>query len=262
MSEPLPFFLSATTSMPPIVFYDIPSTLPNKAWSPNTWKIRYALNYKGIAYKTVWLEYPEIEPLSKEIGAAPTSNKRDGRPHYTLPMIHDPSTGTVVSDSTKIALYLDATYPDTPRLMPMGTIGLHRAFEDAGNAAITPLYPFALPPTNARLNPASEVYFRRTREEAWGVTPFENLVPTGEKQVVEWAKLKEGFGKMDEWVRANGEGGAYLMGEAPCFADIWMASYVLWIKLVMPERWEEIKEWHGGRWATLLGNMEKYESVV
>ncbi|KAJ6530975.1 hypothetical protein DFH09DRAFT_1409652 [Mycena vulgaris] len=217
---------------------------------PALYSSPYALNYKGIAYKTVWLEYREIEPLSKEIGAAPTSNKRDGCPHYALSMVHDTSTGNPRRGCLgldKIALYLDATYPDTPRLMPVGTIGLHRAFEDARNAAITPVYPFALPPSNARLNPASEA------------SPFENLVPTGEKQAVE---LKEGFGKMDEWVRANGEGGAYLMGEAPCFADIWMASYVLWIKQVMPERWEEIKEWHGGRWATLLGNTEKYESIV
>ncbi|KAJ7483558.1 hypothetical protein FB451DRAFT_1234964 [Mycena latifolia] len=77
---------------PPIVFYDIPSTLPNKCWSPNTWKTRYALNFKGIPYKTSWVEYPDIEPLSREVGAAPTRNKPDGRPHYTLPMIHDPST--------------------------------------------------------------------------------------------------------------------------------------------------------------------------
>jgi hypothetical protein len=54
---------------------------------------RYSLNYKGIPYKTVWLEYEEIEPFSKRLGALPTSNKPDGRPHYTLPMIHDPATG-------------------------------------------------------------------------------------------------------------------------------------------------------------------------
>ncbi|KAJ6530937.1 hypothetical protein DFH09DRAFT_994320 [Mycena vulgaris] len=244
-----------------IVFYDIPSTFPNKAWSFNTWKTRYALNYKGIPYKTVWLEYPEIEPFSKEIGAAPTRKKPDGRPHYTLPMIHDPSTGAVVSDSTKIAVYLDVTYPDTPPLMPAGTVGLHRAFEDAVNPLLSSVFPYAVPGTNTKLNPVSEAYFRRTREALWGKT-LEDLVPTGAEHVAGWVKLNEGFGKLDEWIRANGDGSAYLMGDAPCYADMVIAGYVIWIKLVIPDRWEEIKEWHGGRWETLLQNMEKYASVV
>ncbi|KAJ7704786.1 hypothetical protein B0H17DRAFT_1038560 [Mycena rosella] len=246
---------------PQIVFYDIPSTLPSKAWSPNTWKTRYALNFKGLAYKTIWLEYPDIEPLSRELGAAPTRNKPDGRPHYTLPMIHDPSTGAVVSDSTKIAEYLDATYPDTPRLMPAGTVGLHHSFEDAGYPLLAPLYPFGLPASNARLNPVSEAYFRSTREETWAKT-LEDLTPKGEEDIAQWAKLKEGFGKMNEWIHASGEGSAYIMGDAPCYADIFIAGFVIWIKLVLPDKWEDMKLWHGGRWATLLRNLEKYEAVV
>ncbi|KAJ7121542.1 hypothetical protein C8R44DRAFT_831646 [Mycena epipterygia] len=243
----------------PIVFYDIPSTIPHKAWSPNTWKTRYALNYKGIPYKTVWVEYPEIEALSKELGAAPTTTKPDGRPHYTLPMIQDPSTGAVVSDSTKIAVYLDATYPDAPRLMPPRTEGLFRAFEAAATASIAPILPYGLPASNARLNPVSEAYYRSTREANYRTT-MEDMTPKGEADVVAWGKLKEGFGKMDEWVRAGG--GEYLMGDTPCYADLWMAGYVLWIKLVLPDKWKDVESWHEGRWATLLRNLEKYELAV
>ncbi|KAJ7439108.1 hypothetical protein FB451DRAFT_1107440 [Mycena latifolia] len=244
-----------------IVFYDIPSKLPNKALSPSTWKTRYALNFKGIPYKTVWVEYPDIERVSRELGAAPARSKPDGRPHYTLPMIHDPSTGAVISDSTKIAEYLDATYPDAPRLMPAGTLGLHRAFVDAAQPLFSPVAPYGLPASNAVLHPVSEAYFRRTREESWGRT-LEELTPKGEEDVVQWAKLKDGFGKMDEWIRAGGEGSKYLMGDVPCYADIWIAGNIQWIKLVLPERYEGMKEWHGGRWAALLRDLEKYEAVV
>ncbi|KAJ7616184.1 hypothetical protein DFH06DRAFT_1107936 [Mycena polygramma] len=244
-----------------IVFYDIPSTLPSKSWSPNMWKTRYALNFKGIPYKTVWLEYPEIEPLCREIGAAPTSNKPDGRPHFTLPVIHDLSTGAVVSDSTKIAVYLDATYPDKPMLMPAGTIGLHRAFEAAAHALIMPLYPYALPASQTNLNPSSAAYFRRTREQARGKT-LEDLAPKGEEDIVEWNKLKDGFGKIDEWIRANGEGSPFIIGEVLSYADMWVSAYVLWIKLILPEKFEDVKTWHQGRWAKLLQEMEKYETVV
>ncbi|KAJ7704839.1 hypothetical protein B0H17DRAFT_1326369 [Mycena rosella] len=246
---------------PPIVFYDIPSTLPNKAWSPNTWKTRYALNYKGVPYTTVWVEYPDIEPLCRDIGATPTSTKADGRPHYTLPIIHDPSTGLVVSDSTKIAAYLDATYSDTPRLIPVGTMGLQRAFEAAAQSLLAPVTQYGHPAANAKLNPTSEAYIRRTREAMWRKT-LEELTPKGAEDVVQWAKVKEGFGKMDEWIGASGEGSAYIMGDAPCYADMWIAGYVVWIKLILPDKWEDMKLWHGGRWATLLQNLEKYETVM
>ncbi|KAJ7088884.1 hypothetical protein B0H15DRAFT_922830 [Mycena belliarum] len=245
---------------PPIVFYDIPSTLPNKSWSPNTLKTKYALNFKNIPFKIVWVEYPDIERVSKEIGAPPTSNKPDGRPHYTLPMIHDPSTGAVISDSSNIAAYLDATYPDTPRLLPEGTFGLFRAFEAAASALLTPVYPWALPASHSFLNPPSQDYFRSTREKSLGKT-LEALVPTGEEGAAAWANFKAGFGKMDEWVRASGTGATYFMDKTPSYADIWIAGYVLWLKLVLPDKWEDMKTWHDGRWATLLRNMEKYEGV-
>lgn len=73
-----------------------------------------SLQLKGIPFKTEWVEYPDIEPLCKRIGALPTSKKTDGRDHYTLPTIFDPSTGRAISDSLPIALYLDQTYPDSP----------------------------------------------------------------------------------------------------------------------------------------------------
>ncbi|KAJ7206344.1 hypothetical protein GGX14DRAFT_643426 [Mycena pura] len=232
-----------------IVLYDIPSAHPHNAWTPNTLKTRYALNYKGLQYTTEWVEYPDIESVSKDIGAAPTGNKPDGRPHYTLPAIRDLSTGAVISDSTKIAAYLDRTYPDTPRLMPARGFGLFCAFGDAVYPLLDPLFPGA--------------YFRRTREESYGM-PLEALAPTGEAGAAAWQKLRDNFGKMDEWFRAGGEDGpgVYMMGDAVCYADMWLAAYVLWVKLLLPEKWENMKTWHGGRWATLLENLEKYETVV
>ncbi|TBU52346.1 hypothetical protein BD310DRAFT_998700 [Dichomitus squalens] len=66
-------------------------------WPPNTWKNRFSLDIKGIPYKTVWVESPDIEPLCKKIGATAAEERRDGTPLYTLPFIHDPNTGAIVS---------------------------------------------------------------------------------------------------------------------------------------------------------------------
>jgi len=48
------------------VLYDIPGK-EGKCWSPNTWKIRAALNYKKVDYKTEWIEFPDIAPKLKEL---------------------------------------------------------------------------------------------------------------------------------------------------------------------------------------------------
>ncbi|KAF8205923.1 hypothetical protein K438DRAFT_1715096 [Mycena galopus ATCC 62051] len=244
-----------------IIFYDIPSTLPTIAWSPNTWKTRYALNFKGLPYKTVWVEYPDIEARCKEIGAAPTRNKPDGRPMYTLPVIHDLSTGAVISDSSNIAAYLDETYPDKQVLIPVGTAGFHRAFEEAVPALIAPIFPYGKPASLQRLNPPSTEYYRRAREEGLGAT-LEERIPKGDADVAEWKKLKDGFGKIDEWIRANGAGSSYLMGQTLCYADLWIGAFVIWIKLVLPDKWEDMKAWHEGRWAKLLKGLEEYGTVV
>lgn len=95
---------------------------------------RYSLNFKGIPYKTIWLEYPDIEPTMRSIGAAPTTNA-GGKTMYTLPVIVDPFRPTssggpiVVSDSWAIAEYLDNAYPGTQQLIPEGTNALQMHFQ-------------------------------------------------------------------------------------------------------------------------------------
>ncbi|KAK0215070.1 hypothetical protein IW262DRAFT_1440636 [Armillaria fumosa] len=67
----------------PITIYDIPSIAPGSDWSPDVWKVRYVLNYKGLSYQTEWVEYPDIEPLYTKIGAKSHITKPDGMtPHY------------------------------------------------------------------------------------------------------------------------------------------------------------------------------------
>jgi glutathione S-transferase len=78
-------------------------------------KDRVELNYKGIPYRTEGNEFPDIEPLSKKLGIEPTNHNPDGSALYTLPAIHDSSTGVYIADSTAIAEYLEKTYPSFPK---------------------------------------------------------------------------------------------------------------------------------------------------
>ena len=99
----------------------------------------------------------------------PTGTWPDGSPMYTLPAIHDPSTGTSVADSTAIARYLDATYPDTPRVIPEGTEAFREAFEVALAATLAPhVFYLLFPAVYGRLNEASKPHFKAARESLLG----------------------------------------------------------------------------------------------
>ncbi|KIM41190.1 hypothetical protein M413DRAFT_445891 [Hebeloma cylindrosporum] len=193
-----------------IIFYDIPCTLPNNSWSPNTLKTRYTLNFKGIPYETVWVEYPDIEPLCKKLGIPPTSKKEDGNEHYTLPAIHDPSTGAYLSDSILIAEYLEKTYPDTPQVFPHHTIALQATFAEAFWDSIGIARDFIIPAAYTRLNPRSQEYFRRTKSFGKSI---EDRTPKGEDAIAKWEQFRGGLGRVDKWYAKSDGKGAFLMGE-------------------------------------------------
>ncbi|KAJ7201180.1 hypothetical protein B0H12DRAFT_538157 [Mycena haematopus] len=240
-----------------ITLYDVASTHPGQAWSPSTAKARYALNVKRIPHKTVFIEYVEIEALCKKIGAKPTSQTA---PQYTLPVIYDPSTATAVSDSMDIVRYLDATYPDTPRLIPEGTTAFHYAFTAAFEASLGPFVVYAIPASLPFLNSASQDYFRQTREQLFGGCRLEDVPPTGDAHTATWKKAEDALGQIDGWILKNGADSKYFMGDVLCYADITLAGFLRWFKMVLgKDKWEEILTWHGGRWANLMKEMEKYD---
>lgn len=223
----------------------------NKASRPS-----YALNIKRIPYQTVWVEYPDIEAVCKKIGAPPTSEEA---PHYTLPVIQDTSTGAVVSDGPLIVGYLDEQYPDTPALFPPGTIALQAGFTAAHAHAISPVRQFVIPRVNSRLNPRSEEYFRRTREQDWG-NKMEDITPVGEARVAEWGKYRDGLGKVDSWFKKST--GPFLTGESITFADVSVVSCLIWLKVIFGEdspEWKDIASWHDGRWDGLVNAFAKYQ---
>ncbi|KAJ7729647.1 hypothetical protein DFH07DRAFT_177799 [Mycena maculata] len=238
----------------PIIFYDIPSTAPGCAWSPNTWIIRYALNLKGLEYKTVWVEYPDIADLCKRIGAAPSMIRKNGSPYYTLPVIEDPATGTVLSESLLITEYLDATYPGTHALIPPGTRTLQRSSYDHVTTASTE---YIMPAVADILRPRSKGYFVRTREESFG-KKLADMTPTGEAHEIAWKELEAGFGRVSSWMKDD----MFVMGDVVSYADLVVAGEFQWFKKSFGEesdKWKDMLTWQGGRWAKLVNNLQKYE---
>lgn len=51
---------------PEIILYDL-ACIKNVCFSPAVWRIRMMLNYKNIPYKTIFLDFQEIEPTIKKL---------------------------------------------------------------------------------------------------------------------------------------------------------------------------------------------------
>ncbi|TFK35746.1 hypothetical protein BDQ12DRAFT_306781 [Crucibulum laeve] len=246
-----------------ITFYDFASTVPGKTFNPNTWKTRYSLNYKQLPYKTEWVEYnEEIERVCKKMGIPPTSKRQDGSDVYTLPAIYDDSTKTGVADSLLIAAYLDKTYPNTPKLFPVGTEALQTAFVDALRSKLGSSWLLLVPVILKLLLPSNVDFFVRARSAELG-KPLLDLLAVGEEQEAQWKNLKAALSTMDAWYQKNG-GGPFIMGYTPSFADFVVGGFLSFARAAgknIPE-WRDLLESDNGRWKKLGEALEKYEAVV
>ncbi|KAI6038813.1 hypothetical protein EDC04DRAFT_2868204 [Pisolithus marmoratus] len=244
--------------MIPLILYDIPSKLEGKYWSPNTTKSRFVLSYKGLPFRVEWVEFPDIAPRMQEIGARP-NKLADGKEMYTLPVLSDPNTNALITDSWEIAEYLEKTYPEKP-IFNNQSKGLIRAFDSAfvniGRVAIA----FAFLRVSQILNERSIEYFITTRETRLN-QKISEFSPEGPKRDEHWTTLQRAMGTCKEWY--DKEGGKWLMGDVFSYADILVASGLFWFKRIMhDDEWEKILSWDEGRWGKLLADVEKECELV
>ncbi|KAI0315819.1 hypothetical protein OF83DRAFT_319605 [Amylostereum chailletii] len=250
-----------------ITLYDIRSIHEGLAWSPNVWRVRYALNIKGIPYKTVWLDY-NLASEMKRIGVERTTHFIFKRPSVTVPAIVDPLTGVALSDSRKIVQYLDRQYPSTPKLFPEGTLALQAAFVDTAVARLLDaIHPLVVEENTELLRPMVREVFKKAREEWFGM-PLKEVASEGENRERLVADLFGVLDCLDGCLKANGEEAVFVLGKGcrtPSFADVAIAGGLLWTRQIWGrenERWVQIEKAHGGRWARLLEACSQWEVVV
>ncbi|KAK7043041.1 hypothetical protein VNI00_008779 [Paramarasmius palmivorus] len=240
-----------------IEFYDIPGK-DGVIWSPNTWKIRYALAYKGLKFHTIWIEFPDIESTCKKLGVPPTATRRDGSPWYTLPAIYDPSTGVALSESVRIAEYLDKQYPDTPKVIPSGTSALLAAFNEAFMAKLGSAFQFLLPKLPGILNADSAAFVTRTRTAEIGM-PFAEFYPKPEAKEGEWKKVLKDLSAVAAW---PAEGDKWFMGDNISYADLIVAGWVKFIQVEFGENsdeWKSIASLGAGRFRRMLKDLDSQD---
>ncbi|KAI1445988.1 putative glutathione S-transferase [Annulohypoxylon stygium] len=200
-----------------IVLFDLPSKPPNKTWSPNPWKTRLALNYKGLPYKTEWVEYPDIKPKFQD-----HLPKVDV---YTIPTVIMPD-GKWIMDSLEIAKALEEKYPEPS--LHLDSPYLAKVFEQLGNLR-DPTMPVFIPGVLFNvLNEASQEYFRTTREKAVGKT-MEEFAKEGGPAA--WEAAAPFVQKVTALLKENPEG-PFFEGKTVGFADFVWGGWLLFMKAI------------------------------
>lgn len=276
-----------TTSIPsdPIVFYDIAMRPPveETCCSPNPWKTRLALNFKALPYTTSWVALPDIAKVRSSLKVPPCRKFADGTDFFTLPIIEDPATGSLVGDSFDIAVYLQNTYPssgagnlfppqtldyvlthDIPLLVPLSecrespfpeyakfNVNVDAAF--TAHVQLTTLgFPFD--PATAEITKAE--FVRRA-----GVTSWEDFALVGEER----EKVKNSFRNMLGGLAKlflRDTSGPFLLGTRASYADLIVGAWLRMLRVTLPEsEWEELRSWHGGLFGRLHDALEVYAEV-
>ncbi|QMW45080.1 hypothetical protein G4B11_008500 [Aspergillus flavus] len=205
--------------MAEIILYDLACT-KNVCFSPVVWRIRLMLNYKRIPYRTIFLEFPDIEPTLKGLGILPSESTSTSKPKYTVPAIQHVPTNTYIMDSASIAHFLESTYPDPP--VPL-TSELGREIEAKSRAVVGPIFFTSVMPREIGiLSPRAQEYFRRTREASLGHR-LEDLLDL-DKEEQSWGAVEDDVRAVGELMQMNRADGPFLLGARPTYTDFFIAG--------------------------------------
>ncbi|KAF6760634.1 hypothetical protein DFP72DRAFT_805111 [Ephemerocybe angulata] len=238
-----------------LTLYDIPGQTP-QPWAPNIWRIRFILNFKRLRYRTVWIDFPEVESTLASMGAPPSGVGSSGKPIYTLPVLVDPTNNPrapkVLSNPNVIAEYLESAYPARP-VFPEGSRAMQTMFVHyIQDVFCKPLLPIMVPLSHQQLPERSQAHFR-------GGMP--TAVLTGPQRDMAWKAVKDQFDFLAAILDKNtGDGdGIVAMGYDVSYTDFALCSVLIWIqRMAAQDGWARVRTWNGGRWQRLWERCREY----
>ncbi|KAF9477210.1 hypothetical protein BDN70DRAFT_896701 [Pholiota conissans] len=249
---------SSRSSPAGIILYDVRGHT-SQPWAPNIWRVRFILNYKRLPYQTSWLAFQDVERELSRIGAPPSSYRSDNSPVYALPVVVDharnPSRPKVVSGASKIAEYLEASYPARP-IFPDGSRAMQAMFVHYIQEVLSkPLLPIMVPISHQQLPEQTQAHFRG------GYDASGTLV--GPQREHAWLAVQEQFNFLAKIMDKNIDGdGIVSMGHDVTYADFTIVSILIWIERMAPhDGWARVRTWNGGRWTRLWDRCREYMEV-
>ncbi|MFH6782282.1 MULTISPECIES: glutathione S-transferase family protein [Methylobacterium] len=191
------------------VLYELAAADPDRRFSPFCWRIRLALEHKGLPFEGRPWRFTETDAL-----AFSGSDK--------VPVLVE--DGRAIAESSVIAAHLEAAHPDRPSLFggPAGAAltRFHVAWTD--QVLHVSLVPLLLLDIHRHLAAPDQAYFRKSREARFG-KPLEAVCPDPEAQL---AAFRRTLAPVRTVLRAQ----AFLGGEAPLYADHAVMGAFLWAR--------------------------------
>jgi glutathione S-transferase len=194
-----------------ITLYDLAGAEPDRRFSPFCWRAKMALAHKGLALETVPWRFTEKDEL-------PQPNQ--GR----VPVIVD--NGRVVHDSSAIADYLDASYPErAPLFGDDRARALTRFVQNWTETVLQPaLIGLVVLDIWRHVAPEDRAYFRQSREERFG-RPLEAVVADREARL---PAFRDSLAPL----RRTLERQQFLAGDSPAYADYIVFGAFQWARAI------------------------------
>lgn len=183
--------------------------------SPFSWRIRYALAHKGIAFEVHPVRFADVEIIRQLSG------------QHLTPIIDD--NGKVTHETWDIATYLEDRFPDRPSLFGstagQGMAKFINVWADTQLARLVRLVIYADFP--AVLDPGDRAYFRSTRERDLGMTLEEACA----NQESKFEVFRQACDPIERTLATQ----PFLCGSAPAYADYVVFSVFQWARLGSPK---------------------------
>ncbi|GKZ54657.1 hypothetical protein AnigIFM49718_010474 [Aspergillus niger] len=286
---PPPSTMATTTTTsnptPTMTYYDIAMRPPvtRNAAAVNPWKARLALNFKNAPYSTTWVKLPEVSKVRRSLNLPACRKFADGSDFYTLPILSDATTNSVIGDSFDIAVYLQKTYPASGGgdLFPPQNLDYELKEElkvlvplserndieyadyakfnnnvDAAFSVHTMLMVQKMPFDPETAEESKAEFVRRAGLKSW-----DDFTLEGEKREQVLASFREMLKDLARMFERD-PSGPFLLGERPSHADFIVGGWLRMSRVTLPStEWEQLREWHGGVFGRLHDALDVYAEV-
>ncbi|KAK0631431.1 hypothetical protein B0T14DRAFT_532194 [Immersiella caudata] len=265
------------------ILYDIASLKPytENSCAPNPWKARYALNFKGLSYRTEWVLMTDIAKVRKGFGLSACRNFADGTAFHTLPVLvtdpKDPSSA--IGDSFDIANYLQKTFPDAGAgdLFPeqnldytlpahfQSLVPLSERDDDVhadyarfqANVDMAFSVHTQLAAHGMRWDPEVEEAVRAEFLRRIGKKSWDELGIEGEAREQLKASFEATLGGLAALLKRDASG-PFMLGAQPSYADIIVGGWLRMMSKALPKgEWEELQRWYDGVFGKLHAALQK-----
>ncbi|KAJ5726305.1 uncharacterized protein N7483_007662 [Penicillium malachiteum] len=220
----------STENQPEIILYDL-ACVKNLCFSPVAWRIRMILNYKKIPHRTIFIEFPDIEPTMKALGLPlPESETK-----YTVPAIQHVPSNTYMMGSDPISEFLESNCPE-PALNMVSELGT-KIQTEARTVAWSTFRNSVMPREYKIFSPRSQQFFRRTREATLGHPLF--------SMEENWRAIDPDMQKVNTLLLTNSAQGPFILGEQPSYADFFIAGVLQCARTIEESVFQRLVQYPG-----------------